>query len=130
MVGHRVVREPMGLSLTDLSERTGLTRAAISRLENGWDPIRTLKTLFRSREALGVSLKFDVDGRPNPESPVEHGLGLPATAGPGQSARVTDCGRPGQGNGPRANPGKQGISIILKHTKLTENVIDVLFSID
>jgi len=31
---------------------------------------------------------------------------------------------------PRTNPGKQAISIVLKHTRITENVIDVPFSID
>src|SRR5262249_38654285 len=51
----------MGLSLTDLSERTGLTRAAISRLEKGWNLNPTLETLFRHTEALGVGLKFVVD---------------------------------------------------------------------
>ncbi len=51
----------MGLSLTDLSERTGLTRAAISRLENGWNLNPTLETLFRYTEALGVGLRLTVD---------------------------------------------------------------------
>jgi DNA-binding XRE family transcriptional regulator len=61
MVRLRAVRERLGLSLTDLSERTGLTRAAISRLENGWNLNPTLETLFRYTEALGVGLKFAVD---------------------------------------------------------------------
>ena len=42
MVRLREVRERMGRSLTELSERTGLTRAAISRLENGWNLNPTL----------------------------------------------------------------------------------------
>jgi DNA-binding XRE family transcriptional regulator len=57
----RALRERMGLSLTDLSERTGLTRAAISRLENGWNLNPTLETLFRYTEAFGVGLKLVVD---------------------------------------------------------------------
>jgi DNA-binding XRE family transcriptional regulator len=57
----RELRERMGLSLTDLSERTGLTRAAISRLENGWNLNPTLETLFRYIEPLGVSLRFVLD---------------------------------------------------------------------
>jgi len=61
MVRLREVRERMGLSLTDLSERTGLTRAAISRLETGWNLNPTLETLFRYTEALGVGLKFTVE---------------------------------------------------------------------
>jgi DNA-binding XRE family transcriptional regulator len=61
MVRLRETRERMGLSLTDLSERTGLTRAAISRLENGWNLNPTLETLYRYADALGVGLKFAVD---------------------------------------------------------------------
>jgi DNA-binding XRE family transcriptional regulator len=66
MVRLRGIRERMGLSLTDLSERTGLTRAAISRLENGWNLNPTLETLFRYTEALGVGLKFAVDEHAEP----------------------------------------------------------------
>jgi DNA-binding XRE family transcriptional regulator len=68
MVRLRAVRERLGLSLTDLSERTGLTRAAISRLENGWNLNPTLETLFRYTEALGVGLKFAVDEPARPEN--------------------------------------------------------------
>ena len=57
----RQIRERMGLSLTDVSERSGLTRAAISRLENSWTLNPTLETLFRYTEALGVTLRLAVD---------------------------------------------------------------------
>ena len=57
----REIRERIGLSLTDVSERSGLTRAAISRLENTWNLNPTLETLFRYVEALGVSLRLVVD---------------------------------------------------------------------
>jgi DNA-binding XRE family transcriptional regulator len=57
----REIRERIGLSLTDVSERSGLTRAAISRLENGWTLNPTLETLFRYVQALGVSLRLVVD---------------------------------------------------------------------
>ncbi len=57
----REIRERMGLSLTDVSERSGLTRAAISRLENSWNLNPTLETLFRYTETLGVGLKLAVD---------------------------------------------------------------------
>jgi DNA-binding XRE family transcriptional regulator len=66
----RALRERLGLSLTDLSERTGMTRAAISRLENGWNLNPTLETLFRYTEALGVGLKFVVD---EPTAPATEG---------------------------------------------------------
>jgi DNA-binding XRE family transcriptional regulator len=61
MVRLRETRERLGLSLTDVSERTGLTRAAISRLENGWNLNPTLETLYRYTEAIGVGLKFALD---------------------------------------------------------------------
>ncbi len=60
-VRFRRIRERMGWSLTDVSERSGLTRAAISRLENGWNLNPTLETLFRYAETLGVGLSLSVD---------------------------------------------------------------------
>lgn len=45
-------RESLGLSLTDVSERSGLTRQAISRLENGWNNNPTLDTIYRYGLAL------------------------------------------------------------------------------
>ena len=50
----RQIRERQGLSLTDVSERSGMTRAAISRLENGWNLNPTLDTLFRYATVLGA----------------------------------------------------------------------------
>lgn len=60
-VRFRRIREGMGLSLTDLSERSGLTRAAISRFENGWNLNPTLETVFRFAEALGVNVRITAD---------------------------------------------------------------------
>jgi predicted transcriptional regulator len=57
----RGLRERAGLSLTDFSERSGLTRAQISRFENGFNLNPTVETLFRYTEALGVSLKLVLD---------------------------------------------------------------------
>ena len=54
------------MSLTDASERSGLTRAAISRLENGWNLNPTLETLFRYAEALGVDLRLTMDDASEP----------------------------------------------------------------
>jgi DNA-binding XRE family transcriptional regulator len=66
MVRLREYRERVGLSLTALSERTGLTRPAISRLETGWNLNPTLETLFRYTEALGVGLKLTVEKSTEP----------------------------------------------------------------
>jgi hypothetical protein len=44
------------------------------------------------------------------------------------ASRTTDD--PASESVPRTKPGKRVISIVLKHTRITENVIDVPFSID
>ena len=64
----RQIRERQGLSLTDVSERSGMTRAAISRLENGWNLNPTLDTLFRYATVLGVQIRLSVDECPPPRS--------------------------------------------------------------
>lgn len=52
----RILRDErlaQGLSLADLEERTGMTRAAISRLENAKEPNPTIGTLDRYAAGLG-----------------------------------------------------------------------------
>jgi DNA-binding phage protein len=49
----RAERERQGLSLADINERTGIDRAALSRLENNEDANPTLSTLERYAEAVG-----------------------------------------------------------------------------
>ena len=49
----RAERQRLGLSLADIHERTGIDRAALSRLENNEDANPTLTTLERYAEALG-----------------------------------------------------------------------------
>lgn len=49
----REERERQGLSLADINERTGIDRAALSRLENNEDANPTLTTLERYAEAVG-----------------------------------------------------------------------------
>src|SRR5262249_16235389 len=56
----RRLREEQGLSLTDVSERSGMTRAAVSKLENGWNVNPTLETLFRYADVLGVYVSLSV----------------------------------------------------------------------
>ena len=50
------VRVDAGLSLADMAERTGMDRAAISRLENGVFDNPTIKTLSRYARALDKRL--------------------------------------------------------------------------
>ena len=56
----RRLRDEQGLSLTDVSERSGMTRAAISRLENGWNNNPTVDTLFRYAAAVGARLALSI----------------------------------------------------------------------
>jgi len=49
-------RQAQGLSLSDVEERTGIGRAALSRLENETEPNPTVVTLTRYAEALGKRL--------------------------------------------------------------------------
>jgi len=56
----RQARELAGLSLAALAKRTGMDKAALSRLENGKQPNPTFATLSRYAAALGkqVCLSF------------------------------------------------------------------------
>lgn len=54
----KAAREQAGLSLADIADRSGMDRAAISRLENGHQPNPTLDTLLRYASALGKQLVF------------------------------------------------------------------------
>jgi len=52
----RSAREQAGLSLTDLNQRSGIDRAALSKLENGVRGNPTLDTMIRFADALGLKL--------------------------------------------------------------------------
>jgi DNA-binding phage protein len=54
-------RERKGLSLTEVAERSGLTRAMLSKLENGRNPNPTLDTLARYAMAMDMELKLSAD---------------------------------------------------------------------
>ena len=49
-------RESQGLSLANMQDRTGISRAALCRLENLVDANPTISTLTRIAEALGKQL--------------------------------------------------------------------------
>lgn len=49
-------RELRGLSLADIGERTGLSKSAISKLENNHDANPTVNTLSKYAEALDMTL--------------------------------------------------------------------------
>ena len=52
-------REGAGLSLAVVAKRSGIDKAALSRLENGQHINPTIDTLYRYAEALGKSLVLD-----------------------------------------------------------------------
>jgi DNA-binding XRE family transcriptional regulator len=56
-------RERQGLSLADMKERTGIDRAALSRLESGQHPNPTIATLMRYAQALGKTIEVVVSQR-------------------------------------------------------------------
>lgn len=49
-------RERRGLSLADMLQRTGMSREALSRLENHRSPNPTVRTLARYAAAVGLEL--------------------------------------------------------------------------
>jgi ribosome-binding protein aMBF1 (putative translation factor) len=52
----KTAREAQGLSLADLTKRTGMDRSALSKLETGQRSNPTVETLVRYAEALGKRL--------------------------------------------------------------------------
>jgi DNA-binding Xre family transcriptional regulator len=52
----KAAREAKGLSLADLTERTGMDRSALSKLETGQRANPTMETLARYAEAVGKRL--------------------------------------------------------------------------
>jgi predicted transcriptional regulator len=53
-------RQRQGLSLADIKARSGITREAISTMENSESPNPTIKTLQRYAMALGVKLEMSI----------------------------------------------------------------------
>ena len=52
----KAAREERGLSLSDLTDLTGMDRSAISKLETGQRPNPTVETIVRYAEAVGKHL--------------------------------------------------------------------------
>jgi hypothetical protein len=57
-------REEQGLSLADVSERSGLDRGMLSRLENGKILNPTMATLWRYADAIGAQVSLGVEPLP------------------------------------------------------------------
>lgn len=59
----RELREELGLSLADMEERTGMTRANLSRLEN---EARNVEIRTLDRYARGLDCRLEINVIPNP----------------------------------------------------------------
>lgn len=57
----RASREASGLSLADVAERSGIDKAALSRLENGIHDNPTVETLLRYAAAIGKRLTIRLE---------------------------------------------------------------------
>jgi DNA-binding XRE family transcriptional regulator len=57
----KAAREAKGLSLADVTERTGMDRSALSKLETGQRPNPTIETLARYAEAVGKRLVVSLE---------------------------------------------------------------------
>lgn len=58
------IREAAGLSLADVAERSGIDKAALSRLENGVHDNPTVETLMRYAAAVGKKLTWSLQDLP------------------------------------------------------------------
>jgi DNA-binding XRE family transcriptional regulator len=58
----KAAREAKGLSLSDLTEITGMDRSALSKLETGQRANPTVETLVRYAEAVGKRLVVSLTG--------------------------------------------------------------------
>jgi DNA-binding XRE family transcriptional regulator len=61
----REERERLGLSLSQVRQRSSIGREALCKLENDLEPNPTIKTLARYADALG--LEIDISFRPKPQ---------------------------------------------------------------
>jgi DNA-binding phage protein len=57
----RQARQVRGLSLSEVSRRSGIDLASLSRLEAGKNPNPTFETLSRYAEALGLRLELSLN---------------------------------------------------------------------
>lgn len=58
----KALRQAQQLSLTDVSTRTGIDKAQLSRIENGLNINPTVSTLDTIVRALGGHLRLTIDG--------------------------------------------------------------------
>jgi DNA-binding Xre family transcriptional regulator len=60
----RAVRKDLGVSLNELAARTGISKPALSRMENDPAPNVQLNTLVRIASALGKELRISLSDAP------------------------------------------------------------------
>jgi transcriptional regulator with XRE-family HTH domain len=67
----RAEREHQGLSLSEVSDRCGIEKGAVSRLENGVNANPTLETLRRYAQALGKDVAISLTDAANTSEPAQ-----------------------------------------------------------
>ena len=60
------MRQHANMSLAEVSAKTGMDRATISRLENGMYPNTTINTINRLAQAYGKRFTFRMEDMPEP----------------------------------------------------------------
>lgn len=108
----RAVRQQRGMSLRDLANRSGVSKAYLSQLEN--DPGRrpSVDVVVRIAEALGVSVLELLDRGEAGTGPAGHpgspaGAGDPAGAAPPATAAASSTGgADGRGSGAKGETAK------------------------
>jgi transcriptional regulator with XRE-family HTH domain len=73
MASLREERERQGLSLGDVAKRSGIDKAALSRLEGGQHLNPTWNTLTRYAAALGKALTLGLGDVPTPQKVADQG---------------------------------------------------------
>jgi transcriptional regulator with XRE-family HTH domain len=89
----RQQREQAGLSLSDVAKRSGIDRASVSRLENGWYSNPTVSTLARYARAIGRELTLGLrrkhETKPEKSGAPKRGKQRPPAVRPTKTAMTT-----------------------------------------
>jgi DNA-binding XRE family transcriptional regulator len=63
VAGLKQFRQGKGLSLADVADRSGIDKAALSRIENGLNPNPTFATLETIARAMGAGVRYVIEER-------------------------------------------------------------------
>jgi transcriptional regulator with XRE-family HTH domain len=93
-------REAAGLTLAEVSRRSGIDQPALSRLENGHTPSPTLETLWKYAAALGKRLVLSAEDLQTANKAQQDGPPRKRAARPGKAPKTkAPAGRKKRGAG-------------------------------